>query len=134
MRRSARRTARCLALVALAASACTEWKIARGPVPKAAAEAAEKGRGGTIRVELNSGDVVVMTHAVVSGDSVVGSYPATGRGGVGAPVAQALGDIRRVEYERENALPWVGYGFQVALLGLVLLIVFILVAYSGGFS
>jgi hypothetical protein len=83
-----------LALVAIAASACTSWRPQTAPAP----EVVSAQGSGTIRVTRHDQSTIVLWHPQVVGDSIVGQ--------AGSPprhVAVATADVERIDVRRVSA-------------------------------
>lgn len=83
-----------LALVAIAASACSTWRPQTAPAP----EVVSAQGSGTVRVLRRDQSSVLIWHPQVVGDSIVGM--------AGSPprhVAVATADVERIDVRRVNA-------------------------------
>lgn len=111
-----------LALVA-AVSACTGWHTERGPriVPLNVA--------GTVRVTRHDGGIVMIDHARVVGDSIVGDY-----GSPGMHVAVATADVSRVDTRRVSAARTGGLTLGVVIVVALVAVAAATAAVLGGWN
>lgn len=89
--RRRRRTA-ALVLAAVLSTACSSWHARTAPNASDSAALAHR-----IRVTRSDRSVVVLDHASVRGDSLIGQHD-------GSRVAIALGDVQRVDEKRVSAV------------------------------
>lgn len=106
-----RRTA-CAALIAVQLAGCTSWR-AQPVVPSDLSGVVAAHPSSPFRFTLGNGSEVVVSHARVDGDTVIGIA-------LGSQVRVAVGDIRMVARRRTN--PWLTAGLVYVVAGSAFLV------------